>query len=82
VCILSLNWTEKELQNLAVQLWQQDNHSIELFDPKILRQQPDYIHDNPVVAGIVERAEEYLYSSARNYYCGSQGLIDVILLAR
>ncbi len=26
-----------------------------------------YIHDNPVKAGIVEKAEDYLYSSARNY---------------
>ena len=26
-----------------------------------------YIHDNPVKAGIVENAEDYLYSSARNY---------------
>ena len=26
-----------------------------------------YIHDNPVRAGIVEKPEDYLYSSARNY---------------
>ena len=26
-----------------------------------------YIHNNPVKAGIVENAEDYLYSSARNY---------------
>jgi hypothetical protein len=28
----------------------------------------DYIHNNPVRAGIVEFAEDYLYSSARFYY--------------
>ena len=27
----------------------------------------DYIHDNPVKAGIVEKPEDYLYSSASNY---------------
>jgi putative transposase len=66
-------------QNLNFQLWQQDNHPIELFDYKILHQKLDYIHDNPVVAGIVEKPEDYLYGSARNYY-GLPGLIDVILV--
>jgi hypothetical protein len=48
---------------------QQDNHPIELFDHKILHQKLDYVHYNPVVAGIVEKPEDYLYSSARDY-CG------------
>jgi putative transposase len=71
---------KKNSQNVAFQLWQHDNHPIDLYDQKILHQKLDYIHDNPVVAGIVERAEDYLYSSARNYYCGSKGLIDVTLV--
>jgi REP element-mobilizing transposase RayT len=66
-------------QNKAFQLWQQDNHPIELYDLKILHQKLDYIHYNPVVAGIVEKPEDYLYSSARDY-CGLPGLIDVILV--
>jgi hypothetical protein len=28
----------------------------------------DYIHNNPAVSGFVEKPEDYLYSSARNYY--------------
>ncbi|MFT4857763.1 MAG: hypothetical protein ACI9UV_003263 [Algoriphagus sp.] len=36
----------------------------------------NYIHDNPVRTGIVEKPEDYLYSSARNY-AGLKGLIDV-----
>ena len=39
----------------------------------------DYIHNNPVLSGFVEKAEDYLYSSARNYY-GMKGLIDIIQL--
>ena len=66
-------------QNIGFQLWQQDNHPIELYNAKILHQKLDYIHDNPVVAGIVEKPEDYLYSSARNY-CGMSGLIDVLLI--
>ena len=70
---------EKNSQNSEFQLWQQDNHPIELFDQKILHQKLDYIHYNPVVAGIVEHPEDYLYSSARDYY-GGKGLIDIILV--
>jgi putative transposase len=65
-------------QNIEFQLWQQDNHPIELHDARILHQKLDYIHNNPVVGGLVEKPEDYLYSSARNYY-GFPGLIDIIL---
>ena len=44
---------KKNGQNVNFQLWQQDNHPIELFDHKILHQKLDYMHYNPVVAGIV-----------------------------
>ena len=38
----------------------------------------EYIHNNPVDAGIVEKAEEYIYSSARDYYYGKQcGLMKI-----
>ena len=70
---------KKNSQNTNFQLWQQDNHPIELFDHKILHQKLDYIHYNPVVAGIVEKPEDYLYSSARDY-CGLPGLIDIIFV--
>ena len=70
---------EKNGQNLKFQLWQQDNHPLALYDIKMLHQKMDYIHNNPVVAGIVKKPEDYLYSSARNYY-DLPGLIDVILI--
>ncbi|MBD1365420.1 hypothetical protein IDJ77_16520 [Mucilaginibacter sp. ZT4R22] len=59
---------KKNSQSISFRLWQQGNHPIELFDDKILHQKLDYIHNNPVEAGIVEKPEDYLYSSARNYY--------------
>ena len=66
-------------KNQSYRLWQQDNHPIELFDHKILHQKLDYIHYNPVVAGIVEKPEDYIYSSARDYY-GLPGLIDIMIV--
>src|SRR6185437_9728392 len=70
---------KKNSQNTNFQLWQQDNHPIEHFDRKILHQKLDYLHYNPVLAGIVDKPEDYLYSSARDY-CGMPGLIDIILV--
>jgi REP element-mobilizing transposase RayT len=54
--------------NMNFQLWHQDNHPIELPTHHILHQKLDYIHSNPVEAGFVEKPEDYLYSSAKNYY--------------
>ena len=42
-------------------------------------QKMNYIHNNPVEAGWVEKPKEYLYSSAKNY-AGEVGLIDVELI--
>ena len=36
----------------------------------------NYIHENPVKAGIVDKAEEYLLSSAKDYN-GTKGLIAI-----
>ena len=45
--------------------WQQDNHPIQLITPAVIEQKLNYLHDNPVVEGFVENAEDYVYSSAR-----------------
>ena len=65
--------------NKYVQLWQQDNHPIEIFSPKVISQKIEYVHNNPIVAGIVSEAHHYLYSSACDYI-GIKGLIEVEIL--
>jgi putative transposase len=70
---------KKNSQNLNFQLWVQDNHSIEPSDIKMLHQKLDYIYNNAVEAGIVEKPADYLYSSARDYY-GLPGLIEIMLI--
>lgn len=54
--------------NKIYQLWQQDNHPIEL-DPhlNLFEEKLNYIHQNPVTAGWVTEAAAYVYSSASNY---------------
>ena len=43
-------------------------------------QKLNYIHNNPVRAGIVQKAEDYVYSSAADYVFGKQGRVKVVLL--
>lgn len=69
----------KNANNHDFQFWQQDNHPIELYSQAVIQQKLNYIHQNPVVAGFVEQAEYYVYSSAANY-AGHKGVIEVILL--
>ncbi|WP_335617691.1 hypothetical protein [Chryseobacterium glaciei] len=38
----------------------------------------NYIHLNPIRAGLVDKAHHYIYSSASNYVLGN-GLLDVEL---
>ena len=44
-----------------------------------MEQKLDYLHNNPVVEGIVDEPEDYVYSSARDY-AGKKGLIDIELI--
>ena len=47
------------------------------MSPKFISQKINYIHNNPVVAEIVDFPEEYRYSSARNYVGREDYLIKV-----
>lgn len=49
------------------QVWQHESHPIEVYSKKFVRQKVNYIHKNPVVAGLCRFPEDYIYSSARNY---------------
>ena len=56
--------------------WQETNHAILLDNTELIEQRINYTHENPVRAMIVSRAEDYLYSSARDY-AGEKGFVDV-----
>jgi len=60
-------YASRHSRNEKYQLWEHDNHFIELSSPGFTKQKIYYIHQNPVKAGLVYRAEDYVYSSASNY---------------
>lgn len=66
--------------NKKYQFWQQHNHPIELDTEEKLYQRMDYLHYNPVEAGIVLSPEYYLYSSAASYMGLKETMIDVIVI--
>jgi putative transposase len=49
------------------QVWQEGFHPKQMFSEETLRQKIDYIHHNPVRIGWVDKPEDWVYSSARNY---------------
>ena len=65
--------------NKYYQIWTHENHAIHLFSNEFIREKIEYIHNNPVRAGIVLYPEDYTYSSARNY-CDLEAPIDIPLL--
>ena len=52
------------------QFWQRNSLSIELYSKVVFEQKLQYIHQNPVKAGLCNFPEEYYYSSAKYYETG------------
>ncbi|MCX6302980.1 MAG: transposase [Bacteroidia bacterium] len=66
-------------RNEVYQVWTHENHAMLLYSNEFIREKIEYIHDNPVRAGIVRNPEDYLYSSARNY-ASLEAPIDIPVL--
>ena len=77
----NLDKTLKRLCNLSgtgkYKLWN-DRYDCQLiYSEKILMNKLNYIHMNPVKAGYVKKMTDWKYSSAINYYCNNNPVIDV-----
>ena len=59
-----------DAKDRTYQLWKRNALSVDLFTPKVLQQKIDYIHTNPVKAGLCLHPEDYHYSSAKFYNTG------------
>lgn len=68
--------TESHSRNKNFQFWQYGNHPEEIYTENFIWSKLDYIHLNPVKAGIVLHPQDYIYSSASNYINNS-GIIPV-----
>jgi REP element-mobilizing transposase RayT len=57
--------TELSRENMV---WKEGYHGEEILDLDFYESKVNYIHLNPVRAGLVEKEEDYLNSSAGEYY--------------
>lgn len=64
-------------RNANYQVWQQNNQPKECLHPKFTLQKLSYIHNNPVVAKIVDQPTDYVHSSAKDYMGQTNGLLPI-----
>lgn len=67
-------------KNNDFQFWQQDNHPVELATFQMLEQRLNYIHTNPVEIGLVSKEDDWLHSSAGDYFGTRKGNIELIFI--
>jgi len=64
----------------SFKVWQDGNQPKGIETNSFLEEKLNYIHNNPVESEVVDEAENYLYSSARDY-AGIKGLLEVEVIA-
>ena len=72
-----LFWIDRFYGGKVNNVWQEGYHPEMIRSDKWFLQKLDYIHNNPVKAGFVERPEYWKYSSARNYILSDHSLIKL-----
>jgi len=70
---------KKHKRNSKYQIWTHENHAEHIYSEKFVAQKLDYIHNNPVKAGLVHAPEDYMYSSATNY-ADLESVMDIDML--
>ena len=56
---------QEQDRNYKYSLWQTEKNVLQIFSESMFMEKLNYIHQNPVRAGLVEKAGEYRWSSAR-----------------
>ena len=62
-----------DAKDRSYQFWERNALSVELRTDKVFQQKLDYIHYNPVKAGMCLMPEDYKYSTAKFYETGIDG---------
>ena len=58
-------------------VWKEKARGIPIYTDDILKEKLDYIHNNPVKAGLVAIPEDYRWSSFRNYYLDDHSVLEI-----
>jgi putative transposase len=71
-----LLWLLKKEENIW--FWEEGYHGEEIWTKEFFETKLNYIHYNPVKAGIVEKEEEYMWSSACDYFGNRKGKLELV----
>lgn len=58
-------------------IWQERFDATIIKTEKVLKTKIDYIHNNPIKKGFVEKAEDWKYSSASSYYKEKESCLPI-----
>jgi len=75
--LLPPNLIEVFHRNGRYQFWKPRFDDVIIWSEKQFRIKVDYIHRNPVKAGLVGTAPDYIYSSARDWLLNEPGLVPI-----
>jgi len=64
-------------KNQRYRVWKEHSRGVPIWNSEMLFEKLEYIHNNPVKAGIVENPKDYLFSSARYYLMDEPGLVHI-----
>ena len=76
-CRAASPYAAEKLHKNEKQVWQTDNYPEVIESAKFLEQKTNYIYNNPVEKGYVEKPEEWVYASARNRILDDDGIIKL-----
>lgn len=75
--LIAFQTAGNETERSENKVWQDGFWDKTIFTEKLLRQKLNYIHRNPVRAGLVDDVVAYPYSSYRNYEFDDNTLIEI-----
>jgi REP element-mobilizing transposase RayT len=58
-------------------VWQQDFSAVDIWSRKFIRQKLNYVHNNPVRAGLVDHPGKWRWSSYRAYFPHQPGEVPI-----
>jgi putative transposase len=76
-CLAAFRRAGEETGRAQYKVWQDSFWDENIYTARWLRQKLNYIHRNPVRAGLVEKPADYPYSSFQHYELGRNWLIEV-----
>jgi len=64
-------------RRIVIKIWQSSFYDFNIYSEEKLREKLNYIHYNPVRAGLCKKPEYYKWSSDRFYQFGEKGIIKI-----